>query len=64
MIDNRISGYLNNERFSESNKEKCTAFQSMAWFLVVHKNNIKNCSTALQAFSFRSLSLYHSFPFS
>ena len=24
MIENRISGYLYNERFTESNKEKCT----------------------------------------
>ena len=29
MIENRISDYLYNERFSESNEEKCTAFQSM-----------------------------------
>ena len=55
MIENRVSGYLYNELFSESNEEKCTAFQSMAWSLIVHKNTIKNCSTALQAFSFRSL---------
>ena len=55
MIENRISGYLYNELFSESNEEKCTAFQSMAWSLIVHNNTIKNCSTALQAFSFRSL---------
>ena len=55
MIENRISGYLYNELFSESNEEKCTAFQSMAWSLIVHKNTIKNCSTALQAFFFRSL---------
>ena len=64
MIENRISGYLYNELFSESNEEKCTAFQSMAWSLIVHKNTIKNCSTPLQAFSFRSLSLYPLFPFS
>ena len=64
MIENRISGYLYNERFSKSNEEKCTAFQSMAWSFIVHKNTIKNCSTALQAFSFRSLSLYPLFPFS
>ena len=61
MIENRISGYLYNELFSESNEEKCTAFQSMAWSLIVHKNTIKNCSTALQAFSFRPLSLFVSF---
>ena len=57
MIGNRISGYL-------YNKEKCKAFQSMAWFLIVHKNTIKNGPTALYAFSFRSLSLYPLFPFS
>ena len=64
MIENRISGYLYNELFSESNEEKCTAFQRMAWSLIVHKNPIKICSTALQAFSFRSLSLYHLLLFS
>ena len=26
MIENRISGYLYNEFFSENNEEKCTAF--------------------------------------
>ena len=62
MKENRASGYLYNELFSESNKEKCTAFQSIAWSLIVHKNNIKNYSTALQAFSFWSLSLYVLFP--
>ena len=58
MIENRISGHLYNERFSESKEEKCTAFESMVWSLNVHKNTIKNCSAALQAFSFRSLSLF------
>ena len=62
MIENRISGYLYNELFSESNEEKCTAFQRMDWSLIIHKNPIKNSSTALQAFSFRSLSLYPLFP--
>ena len=62
MIENRISCYLYNELFSESNKEKCTAFQSMAWSLIVDKNTIQNCSTTAQAFSFRSLSLYALFP--
>ena len=57
MIENRISGYSYNE-------EKCTAFQNMVWFFIVHKNTIKNGSTALYAFSFRSLSLYPLFPFS
>ena len=60
MIENRISCYFYNNK--ESNKEKCTAFQDMACSLIVDKNTIKNCSTALQAFSFRSLSLYPLFP--
>ena len=47
MTENRISGYLYNELFSKSNGEKCTAFQSMVWSLIVHKNTITNCSTAL-----------------
>ena len=59
MVGNRISGYFYNERFSESNEEKCTAFQSMAWSLIVYKNTIKNCSTTLQAFFFLSFSLHH-----
>ena len=29
-MENRTSGYLHNERFSDSNEEKCTAFKSMA----------------------------------
>ena len=52
MIENRISGYLHDELFNKSNEEKCTAFQSMAWSFIVHKNTIK---TALQAFFLRSL---------
>ena len=64
MIENRISSYLYYERFSESNEEKCTAFQKMAWSLIVHKNTIKNCSTVPQAFYLRSLSLYPLVPFS
>ena len=39
-------------------------FSEMAWSLVVPKKTIKNCTTALQTFSFRSLSLYPLFPFS
>ena len=62
MIENRISGHLHNELFSENNKEKCTAFQSIAWSLIVDKNTTKNYSTSLQAFSFRSFSLYPLFP--
>ena len=50
MTENRISGYLYNELFSKSNEEKCTVFQRMVWFLIVHKNTIKNWSTALQVF--------------
>ena len=57
MIENQISGYLYIELFNENNEEKWTAFQSMFWSLIVHKNTIKNCSTTLQAFSFRSLAL-------
>ena len=60
----RISGYLYNELFRKNIEEKCTAFQSMAWSLIVHKSTIKNCSNAPQAFSFQSLSLYTLFPFS
>ena len=44
MTENRISGYFYNELFSESNEEKSTAFQSMAWSLIVHKNTIKKVS--------------------
>ena len=52
MKENQVSGYLYNELFSESNEEKCTAFQSIAWSLIVHKNTIKNCSTTLLLVSF------------
>ena len=58
MIKNRISSYLYKELFSESNDKICTTFQSIVWSVVAHKNTIKNCSTSLQAFPFRSLSLY------
>ena len=64
MIENRISGYFYDERFREIIGEKFTAFQSMPWSLIVYKNPIKNCSTALQEFSFRYLFLYHLFSFS
>ena len=50
MIENCVSGYLYNELFSESNEEKCTPFQRMAWSLIVRKNPIKNCSTAPKNF--------------
>ena len=40
MIGNRISGYLYDELFSDSNEKRCMAFQSMAWPLIVHKNTI------------------------
>ena len=46
MIENRISDYLYNELFSKRNEEKCTASQSLAWSLIVHKNTIENCLTA------------------
>ena len=45
MIDNHISGNSYHEIFSESSEEKFTAFQSMVWSPIVHKNTIKNCST-------------------
>ena len=57
MIENPISGNLYNEIFSESIEEKCTVFLSMAWSLTVHKNTVENCSTFLQEFFTRSLSL-------
>ena len=50
MIENLISGYLYNELFSERNEEKSTAFQSMAWSLVVHKkyyHKLLNCSPSI-----------------
>ena len=37
MIEDRISGYLYNELFTESNEEKCMDFQRLAWSLIVHK---------------------------
>ena len=52
MIENRVLVYLYNKLFSKSNEEKCMIFQLLAWSLIAHKNTIKNCSTALQAFSF------------
>ena len=54
---NRISGYFYNELFSVNVEEKCTTFQSIDLSLIVHKSTIKNCSTALQGFSFQSLFL-------
>ena len=47
MIENLILGYLYNELFRKNNEEKCTVFQNMALSLIVQKNTIKNCSTAL-----------------
>ena len=64
ITGNHILGYLYQELLIEINEERCTAFQSMAWPLIAHKNTIRNCSTALQPFSFRSISLYLLFPFS
>ena len=67
MIENHLSGNLCNELFSKSSEEKCTAFQSIASFRIVHKNTIKNCSTVLQQSKHflpgLSLSLYPLFPF-
>ena len=57
-IENRISGYWYNEGFiNESNEEKCTAFQSMAWSLVVHKYAIKNSAQLLYKHFLSDLSL-------
>ena len=58
IIEDRISSYLYNELFSKINEEKCRAFQNMACFLIVYKNTIRSCPTTLQAFPFRSISLY------
>ena len=38
MIENHVSGNLYSKRFSESSEEKCTVFQIMDWYLIVHKN--------------------------
>ena len=46
-----MRGYLYNGLFSKCNDERCAAFQSMAWFFIVHKNAIRNCSTAPQGLS-------------
>ena len=62
MIENHLSGYLYNELLSESNKKNFTAFQSIAWSLIVDKNTTKNCLAAFQALSFRYLYLYSLFP--
>ena len=56
MKEHHIAGNICNELFSESSEEKCTAFQSMGWSLIVHKSTIKNCSNVPQAFFSRSLS--------
>ena len=53
MIGNHVSGNLYNKGFSESSKEKCTAFQSMDWSLIVHKN-LRHYSPSLSL----SLSLF------
>ena len=62
MIENRISCYLYNKLFSESNKEKCTAFEGMTLSLIDDETTVKNCSIALQAFYLRFLSLFPLFP--
>ena len=38
MIENHVSGNLYNKRFSEISEEKCTVFQIMDWYLIVHQN--------------------------
>ena len=58
MIENRISGYLYNDLFSESNEVKCKAFENMAWSLTVHKNEkLLNYSPSI----FLEVSLFVSF---
>ena len=37
MMENRISGYLYNEHFSECCEENCTAFKRMDWSLILLK---------------------------
>ena len=63
IIEDRISSYLYNELFCKINDKKWRAFKNMACSLIVYKNTIRNCSTALQAFLFRSISLYPFFSF-
>ena len=53
MIENHVSGNLYSKRFSESSEEKCTVFQIMDWYLIVHKN-LHHLSPGLSL----SLSLY------
>ena len=43
IIESHISSNLYNEIFSERSEEKCMAFQTTDWSLIVHKNTIKNC---------------------
>ena len=61
-IEQGVYHNLLQKRFSKSNEEKCTAFQSLAWsFILFIKILLK---TALQASSFRSASLHPLFTFS
>ena len=65
MIENRISSYLYNQLFSESNEEKRTAFQSMTWSLIIHKILLKTAQLLSKHFSLGLfLCLYPVFPFS
>ena len=50
MIENRISGYLYNEVCSEINEEKWTAFQSMAWSLLLIKMLLKTAQLLSKQF--------------
>ena len=36
MIENHVLGYFYRELFSKGNEEKCTAFQTMVWPLILH----------------------------
>ena len=51
MIENHISGNLNNEPFSESSKKNLRPFKVWLGRLLFIKNTMKNCSTVLEAFS-------------
>ena len=59
MIENHVSGNLYNKRFSEISEEKCTVFQIMDWYLIVHQN-LHHLSPGLSL----SLSLSLSLPLS
>ena len=60
MTENRISGYLYNKHFSESNEEKCTTFQTMAWQYFI-RILLKTAQLLSKHFPYLSLSLFVSF---